>query len=229
MSLHGYGRPTTPNLQRLARRGVRFDRAFSTSSWTLPAHASLFTGQWPHELGVDWKSAMRDDVPTLAGYLAEHGYETAGFAANVEYCNRQTGLARGFAHFEDYPIDLYDVFTRYVALTERIDLTDCVCIVNGLLQRTLGVWYDLAPRSTEHVKSAAAVDRSFLAWLTGRRGPSVFCLPQLQRRAHAVRGSGPIGSRLRAPPRLTVGPDDPAPLDDARQIDALASSCADGD
>ncbi len=44
MSLHGYGRPTTPNLERLARRGVRFDLAFSTSSWTLPAHASLFNG-----------------------------------------------------------------------------------------------------------------------------------------------------------------------------------------
>ena len=114
LSLYGYGRPTTPNLERLASRGVRFDLAFSTSSWTLPAHASMFTGRWPHELDVDWKSPMRDDVPTLAGYLAAHGYDTAGFVANLDYCNRETGLARGFAHYEDFPIELYDVFARYV-------------------------------------------------------------------------------------------------------------------
>ncbi len=174
LSLNGYGRPTTPNLQRLARRGVRFDQAYSTASWTLPAHASLFTGWWPHELGVNWKSPMRDDVPTLAGFLAGVGYDTAGFAANVEYCNRETGLSRGFAHFEDYPIDLYDVFTRYVALTERIDLADCVAILNGLLLRMRGGWFDLAPRSTEHVKSAEAVDRAFLAWLSRRSGGRPF-------------------------------------------------------
>ena len=70
LSLYGHGRPTTPNLERLAGRGVRFDLAFSTSSWTLPSHASLFTGRWPHELGADWKRPLRDDVPTLAEYLS---------------------------------------------------------------------------------------------------------------------------------------------------------------
>ena len=123
LSLYGYGRPTTPNLERLAGRGVRFDLAFSTSSWTLPSHASLFTGRWPHELGVDWKSPLRDDVPTLAEYLASQGYDTAGFAANLDYCSRETGLARGFAHYEDFPIDVYDVFTRYVALGHRIEIS----------------------------------------------------------------------------------------------------------
>jgi hypothetical protein len=41
--LHGYRRPTTPNLLRLASRGVRFDRAFAASSWTLPSHANMLT------------------------------------------------------------------------------------------------------------------------------------------------------------------------------------------
>ncbi len=59
LSLYGYGRPTTPNLERIAGRGVRFDRAFSTSSWTLPAHASIFTGRWPHELRVRLDCAPR--------------------------------------------------------------------------------------------------------------------------------------------------------------------------
>jgi len=170
LSLHGYGRATTPNLERLARRGVRFDLAFSTSSWTLPAHASLFTGQWPHELGVDWKSPLRDDVPTLAEYLAAHGYDTAGFAANLDYCSRETGLARGFAHYEDFPIDLYDAFNRYVALSTRIDVADLACTLGVLLERCFGRSYDLIPRAREHLKNAAALDRAFLEWLSRREG-----------------------------------------------------------
>ena len=121
-SLHGYNRATTPNLERLASRGTRFDLAFSTSSWTLPSHAGLFTGRWPHELGVNWKAPVRDDVPTLAGYLATRGYDTAGFVANLDYCSRETGLARGFAHYEDFPLSLLDTFTRYTALGRRTAL-----------------------------------------------------------------------------------------------------------
>jgi hypothetical protein len=97
LSLYGYGRPTTPHLARFAGRGVRFDLAFSTSSWTLPSHASLFTGRWPHELGVDWSSPLRADVPTLAEYLGSRGYDTAGFVANLDYCSRETGSAWGIA------------------------------------------------------------------------------------------------------------------------------------
>ena len=49
MSLYGYGRDTTPNLARLARRGVTFTQARSTAPWTLPSHASMMTGLWPHQ------------------------------------------------------------------------------------------------------------------------------------------------------------------------------------
>jgi arylsulfatase A-like enzyme len=171
LSLHGYERRTTPNLERLAGRGVRFDLAFSTSSWTLPAHASLFTGRWPHELGVDWKLPLRDDVPTLAEYLATHGYDTAGFAANLDYCGRETGLARGFAHYEDFPIELYDTFARYTALGNRLELSEWACTVSALLEKYTGRSYDrLIPRSREHAKNAAAVDQAFLAWLARRQG-----------------------------------------------------------
>ncbi len=170
LSLYGYNRPTTPNLERLSRRGVRFDMAFSTSSWTLPAHASLFTGRWPHEVGVDWKSPVRDDVPTLAEYLAAQGFDTAGFVANLDYCNRETGLARGFAHYEDFPLDAYDIFNRYTAFGSRIDVSDSACLLSGLLKRLTGRFYDVVPRSKEHVKNAPAVDRAFLAWLSGRQG-----------------------------------------------------------
>jgi arylsulfatase A-like enzyme len=172
LSVYGYKRGTTPNLERLASRGVRFDPAFSTSSWTLPAHASLFTGRWPHELGVDWKSALRDDVPTLAGYLGAHGYDTAGFAANLDYCTRESGLARGFAHYEDFPVELYEVFARYVALGSRLEISDWAGVLGMFLEKCSGRSLEkLIPRSREHAKNAAAVDGAFLGWLSRRQGP----------------------------------------------------------
>jgi arylsulfatase A-like enzyme len=174
LSLYGCGRPTTPNLERVASRGVRFNLAFATSSWTLPSHASLFTGRWPHELGVDWTSPLRSDAPTLAEYLGARGYDTAGFVANHDYCSRETGLARGFAHYDDYPIEPYDTFVRYVGLGNRIGVPTWACVLEKLLKIVSGRSFDLVPRSKEHAKRGADVDRAFLKWLSwqhGRRRP----------------------------------------------------------
>jgi Sulfatase len=52
LSLYGYRRDTSPNLKALAARGVRFDQARTAAAWTLPAHASMFTGRWPYELST---------------------------------------------------------------------------------------------------------------------------------------------------------------------------------
>ena len=52
--------------------------------------------------------------PTLAEYLASRGYQTAGFAANTNCCTYETGLARGFAHFEDYSLTPRSLLTRTV-------------------------------------------------------------------------------------------------------------------
>ena len=106
LSLYGYRRPTSPTLERLARRGVRFDEARATAPWTLPSHASLFTGRWPHELGVKWLTPWRGNDPTLAEYLGSRGYATAGFVANTLYCSYDSGLGRGFTRYDDYILDL---------------------------------------------------------------------------------------------------------------------------
>jgi arylsulfatase A-like enzyme len=164
-SLYGYHRATTPNLKRLASRGVRFDLAFATSSWTLPSHASLLTSRWPHELGVGWKSPVRNGMPTLAEYLASHGYDTAGFAANLDYCSHETGLARGFAHYEDFPLSVVDTFTRHIALGRRIDVSSWAAALDLFVERLTRRWYNLVPRSREHAKSADAINGAFLEWL----------------------------------------------------------------
>jgi arylsulfatase A-like enzyme len=166
LSLHGYSRRTSPNLARLASRGVRFDQAFATAPWTLPSHSSLFTGRWPHELTADWQSPLDGARPTLARYLAALGYDTAGFVANLDYCSRETGLSRGFAHYEDYPIAVWDVFTRYLGLGSRIDFLTPASVLNRLLKKYWGDSFDVIPRAKEHAKDAASVDRAFLAWLS---------------------------------------------------------------
>ncbi len=110
LSLYGYERPTSPALAELAERGIRFDRAQATSSWTLPSHASMFTGRWPHELSTGWLTPLDATFPTLAEYLGAHGYATAGFVGNAWYCAAGSGLERGFTHYEDY------IFPKLTAL-----------------------------------------------------------------------------------------------------------------
>ena len=82
-SVNGYNRATTNTLNELATRGIRFDCARSTSSWTLPSHASMFTGRWFHELSLGWLTPFDNQKPTIAEFLGNHGYATAGFIANT--------------------------------------------------------------------------------------------------------------------------------------------------
>lgn len=106
MSLYGYERATTPALDRLAASSVVFDRAFSTTSWTLPSHGSMFTGRRAGELSTRWNAPLDDRDRTLAEALAAHGYLTAGFVANPFYTTHETGLGRGFHRYEDVPVSL---------------------------------------------------------------------------------------------------------------------------
>ncbi|HEX9563168.1 MAG TPA: sulfatase [Gemmatimonadaceae bacterium] len=98
----GYVLPTTPNIDRWASRGIVFDRAIAPSPWTLPTHASLFTGAWPHELGVGWTRPFGTEHTTIAERLNTLGYATGGFVANLVYCSYLFGLQRGFATYRDY-------------------------------------------------------------------------------------------------------------------------------
>ncbi len=101
-STYGYARATTPALDLLAVRGTRFERAYSTASWTMPAHGSLFTGLLPEQHGAHREHmALRHDIPTLADLLAVNGYETAAFSASPQV-SAGTGLTRGFQHVEEF-------------------------------------------------------------------------------------------------------------------------------
>lgn len=88
-----------PNLHALAAEGLVCERAFSTAPWTLPSHASLFTGQYTgaHETHGGTKR-FDPDVPTLAERLRAVGYQTAGFSNNP-WVSPAFGFDRGFDEF----------------------------------------------------------------------------------------------------------------------------------
>jgi arylsulfatase A-like enzyme len=84
----------------LARESVVFDQAHSTAPWTLPSHASLFTGRQSCELLTDYVTPLPARYPTLAEHLQGLGYATAAFVANWHYCVPEFGLDRGFLHYD---------------------------------------------------------------------------------------------------------------------------------
>jgi arylsulfatase A-like enzyme len=100
-STYGYERDTTPNLTALARRGTRFDDAYATSCWSIPSHASLFTGLLPRNHGATFEHfRLEPGNETAASVLAAQGWETVGFSANP-YIASGTGMDLGFSRYED--------------------------------------------------------------------------------------------------------------------------------
>ena len=168
LSLYGYERSTTPvsGATRKARGFVSTRR--TTAPWTLPSHASMFTGRWPHEQGEEWMTPIRGNFPTLAEYLGNHGYATAGFVGNVGYCSQETGLARGFTHYEDYLLEDLDSI-RTFGLVEYLAAHFSGIIrtldIGSLrpLRRFVNDWID--PKR----KNASMVGRAFLRWVSQRR------------------------------------------------------------
>jgi arylsulfatase A-like enzyme len=171
LSLYGYYRPTSPTLERLASRGIRFDGARATAPWTLPSHASMLTGRWPRELDVQWLTPLRTNFPTLAQYLGSRGYATAGFVANALYCSYDTRLNRGFTHYEDYALEklgplrtagLVDGILKTLYELSQRHAPDFSRTTRGFLYR----WFFAGER-----KDASSINRAFVDWLSRRQDP----------------------------------------------------------
>jgi arylsulfatase A-like enzyme len=97
VSTYGYGRATAPELDALAAEGALFLDATSPATWSLPSHASLFTGRYPSSHGAHAEHRYLDDrYPTLAQVLERSGYETFCFTSNA-WISDGLGLTRGFA------------------------------------------------------------------------------------------------------------------------------------
>lgn len=105
---YGHRRDTTPTIDRLAREGVRFTRAYSTSSWTVPSMVSMITGVYPSRHGVTHgvvqqrqvygQQTIPEDLGAFAETLRARGYHTFGLTAN-RHLHQDLGFGRGFDRF----------------------------------------------------------------------------------------------------------------------------------
>ena len=63
LSCYGYDRQTSPFVDSIAERGTVYESAYSSSIWTMPAYATLFTGLLPHEHGaVGWNNKLTENI-----------------------------------------------------------------------------------------------------------------------------------------------------------------------
>jgi arylsulfatase A-like enzyme len=142
LSCYGYNRLTTPNLDKFARAAVLYKNAYATAPWTLPSHASIFTGMYPTKHGADYNvthaqiacylsekqkgkkfdieelhnrsiSPLSKGNRTLAEILSERGYRTAGIIGSP-YCATVYGISRGFDYYDETFLYVGDDITFYL-------------------------------------------------------------------------------------------------------------------
>ncbi len=107
LSSYGYDRPTSPNLDALADRGVRFADAMSPAAWTKPSTGTLLTGLYPSRHGALHHGSVLQ-IPegerALAEVFQDAGYATAAFVTNPNI-KRIFAFDRGFSDFFDSPVE----------------------------------------------------------------------------------------------------------------------------
>lgn len=103
LSSYGYPRETSPYLDEFSTRTTLFDRAIAPAQWTVPSHASMFTGLYPgnHQL-TQASGKLSGSHPTLAEILQVDGYHTVGFSNNPLVGVLDNDLTRGFGKFYNY-------------------------------------------------------------------------------------------------------------------------------
>ena len=103
LSLHGYDRPTSPELVAFAQVATDYRRAYAQAPWTAPSVASLMTSRYPREVGVrDAPAKLALETRTLAAVLRQHGYRTEAVSTNI-LISKKYGYDVGFDRF----VELY--------------------------------------------------------------------------------------------------------------------------
>jgi arylsulfatase A-like enzyme len=166
LSAYGYPRRTTPRLDSFAADAVRYTRATTVSPWSVPSHASLFTGLIPDEHGAG--RALRDGegplrpaplpgaLRTLAEALSQRGHATAAISANPLVAPAMN-LAQGFRHFDARPSPK-SPSVGYTPLIVRLKAV----LPAALVAEPLMAFFPSAYRSAEEITDSA------IAWLEAR-------------------------------------------------------------
>jgi arylsulfatase A-like enzyme len=215
----------TPGLYRRAAEGVVFDWAFSTAPWTLPSHASMFTGLYPRQQSGDWYKPLQQDVRTLAETMRDRGYATGAFVANLHYTAWDTGIARGFDRFDDYTSDWLQIircssYTQTALFTQLLDAHSFRDVATAFLHPNLSI----IPQHSYRVKLADRIASDFLRWQKGLESRPFFAFLNLMDAHLPYHEAEPIRSRYPpATPRGLADYDAAIRFIDA-QLDSLLGS-----
>ena len=101
VGIYGYNRNTTPTIDKIAREGIYFENAFSSSSWTLPAHMSMFTGLPPSIHSVDKETnKLNKDIQTVTELIKFNKYQTAAIVT-LPFIAAKYGFSKGFDKYTE--------------------------------------------------------------------------------------------------------------------------------
>jgi arylsulfatase A-like enzyme len=128
LGCYGYERPTSPWLDSFAKVATFYPRSHSTSSWTLPAHASLFTGKYPFEHGAHSFKVSDDETAlsvlaehhvTLAEVLQAEGYQTVAITGNASFLAERFKLNQGFDSYVNEQVNGWELSERALEWLEE--------------------------------------------------------------------------------------------------------------
>ncbi|MFT4922074.1 MAG: arylsulfatase A-like enzyme [Haloarculaceae archaeon] len=162
LTVYGHDRPTTPTLAEFADEARVYEQAVAPAPWTLPVHASLFTGLYPSEHNATQETPYLEGATTLAASLSGAGYATSCYSSNA-WITPYTHLTDGFDDQDNFfkvmPGDLLsgplaklwktmNDSDRLRSLADRI-----VAVGNAIHER-------LAAGGGEDSKTPAVIDRT---------------------------------------------------------------------
>jgi arylsulfatase A-like enzyme len=170
LSVYGYPRRTSPNLEHLAQEGVIFTNAFANSSWTRASVATIFTSLYPSSHGVnEMGSGLSGALLTLPEALHEHGYATGIFSANP-FVSPRFGYAQGVESFHHRPASTFSelMLGRILrSLRKRSSVADRAY---GALKAV-----ESSPRLGRSTSTdAPGLNEAFLNWVRSLNGPPFF-------------------------------------------------------
>ncbi|GAB3669322.1 sulfatase [Halopiger thermotolerans] len=184
-SLNGYHRTTTPELTKIAKEAVQFTEARASAPWTLPSHASIFTGLYPREHGTtsqNLKFSLSDRH--LASQLSTAGYETGLFTSNTYLSTPTFGLTQGFDFVFSNKEDVLfsdgmnpDAFTKIHGTGSYIEFirssltheSTLKSILNGITQKTKD--FGLQNMTSSHTEDSTEYIDALFDWIEATEDP----------------------------------------------------------
>jgi arylsulfatase A-like enzyme len=160
---YGHDRPTTPALGEFAESARVYENATAQAPWTLPSHASMFTGLYPSEHAATQEDPyLPDDIGTLAEAVSEAGYATACYSSNA-WITPYTRLTAGFDHQDNFfEVMPGDVLSGTLAdLWQRVNDNDRLrSVADRLVELGNTVHEYLASGEGADTKTPEVVDRT---------------------------------------------------------------------